>query len=176
MLSWVNPKIEVRDAGTKGRGLFAAKPIKKGEVAVVQGGKVVENREIDEPPLCDFRYDCFQIEDGFYICPAERDADKKEGVFLMNHSCAPNCGVKGQATFVTMRDVEPNEELTYDYAMTDIYHEGAGWEEMRCSCGSANCRKTITGHDWKRADLQKKYKGYFSHYVRGAIEGRAQSA
>lgn len=170
MLSWVNLKIEVRDAGAKGRGLFAKDSIAQGEVVVVQGGKVVENGEIDEPPLCDFRYDCFQIEDGFYICPAECNADKKEGIFLMNHSCEPNCGVKGQATFVAMRAIEPDEELTYDYAMTDVYHDGIGWEEMCCLCGTESCRKTITGHDWKRADLQEKYNGHFSHYVQRMID------
>lgn len=176
MLSWTNPKIEVRGAASKGRGLFTKSPIAKGEVVVIQGGKIVENREIDEPPLCDFRYDCFQIEEGFYICPAECNADKKEGIFLMNHSCSPNCGVRGQATFVAMRDIGTDEELTYDYAMTDIYHDGAGWEDMECLCGSVDCRKTVTGHDWKRADLQERYKGYFSHYVRGVIEGRVSDA
>ncbi len=169
MLSWVNPKIKVNNTRNKGRGLFSQKPIKKGEVVVIQAGKIVENHEIDEPPLSNFKYDCFQIEDGFYICPAELDSNKKEGIFLMNHSCDPNCGVRGQATFVAIRDINPEEELTYDYAMTDIYHDGVGWEEMQCLCGSGNCRKTITGHDWQRKDLQEKYKGHFSHYVQNMI-------
>lgn len=172
MLSWVNPKIKTQNTKTKGRGLFTKSPIKKGEVVVIQAGKIVENHEIDEPPLSDFKYDCFQIEDGFYICPAEFDINKKEGIFLMNHSCDPNCGVRGQATFVAMRDIQPEEELTYDYAMTDIYHDGIGWEDLQCLCGSNNCRGVVTGHDWQHGDLQEKYRGHFSHYVQKMIDSR----
>lgn len=170
MLSWINPKIEVRDTDMKGRGLFSTQPIKKDEVVVIQAGKIVENSEIDEPPLCNFRYDCFQIEEGFYICPADMDAGTKEGVFLMNHSCEPNCGVRGQATFVAMRDIEPDEELAYEYAMTDVYHDGVGWENMECLCGTPSCRDIITGNDWRRKDMQEKFKGYFSHYVQKMID------
>jgi hypothetical protein len=31
--------------------------------------------------------------------------------------------------------------------------------------GAKNCRKTITGNDWKLPILQKRYNGYFSNYI-----------
>jgi hypothetical protein len=37
--------------------------------------------------------------------------------------------------------------------------------EMECKCGAPNCRKVITGQDWRRKDLQKKYAGYTSWYL-----------
>jgi hypothetical protein len=59
-----------------------------------------------------------------------------------------------------MRDIRAGEELTHDWAMTDDDDYSAD-----CKCGASNCRKTLTGKDWKRADLQKRYAGYFSAYI-----------
>ena len=42
---------------------------------------------------------------------------------------------------VALRDVQPNEELTLDYA----YFLDATMEPFECNCGAVNCRKTIKG-------------------------------
>lgn len=42
--------------------------------------------------------------------------------------------------------------------------------ELKCKCGSKNCRKIIRGDDWKIKKLQKKYKGYFSDYLQKKID------
>lgn len=168
-LSWINPKIEVKETKNKGRGLFAKEPIQKGETIIIQGGKIAQSKELEEPPLSNFNYDCFQIDEGFYICPIETDPDKKEGVFIMNHSCNPNCGVKGQTIFVALRDIIVGEELCYEYAMTDVYREDEEWKEMECLCGAENCRGVITGNDWQIKELQERHQGYFSYYVRKMI-------
>jgi hypothetical protein len=34
-----------------------------------------------------------------------------------------------------------------------------------CNCGAMNCRKVLSGKDWQRSDLQKRYAGYFSAYL-----------
>jgi hypothetical protein len=44
-----------------------------------------------------------------------------------------------------MRDIEKGEELTYDYSLADSNPNFS----INCSCGSRDCRKTITGNDWK---------------------------
>src|SRR5881275_2574947 len=33
------------------------------------------------------------------------------------------------------------------------------------SCDAPNCRKIVTGKDWQRLELQKRYEGYFSAYL-----------
>ena len=81
-------------------------------------------------------------------------------MIFSNHSCDPNLGVQGQIVFVAMRDVQPGEELTHDWAMTDCDDSA-----LACNCGAAGCRKTISGLDWMRKDLQEKYRGYFSWYL-----------
>ena len=47
----------------------------------------------------------------------------------LNHSCEPNLDVKGQIVFVAIRDIEEDEELSFDYAMTDDQDT-----EMLCLC------------------------------------------
>ncbi len=62
--------------------------------------------------------------------------------------------------FVAMRDIPAGEELTHDWAMTDNDDYS-----VECNCGARNCRKTLTGKDWQKPELQKKYAGYFSAYL-----------
>ncbi len=81
-------------------------------------------------------------------------------MMFFNHSCNPNVGVRGEITFVAMRNIKPGEELTIDYAMIDDDNY-----KMKCNCGAENCRKVITGKDWKRRDLQRKYGQYFSKFL-----------
>jgi hypothetical protein len=81
-------------------------------------------------------------------------------MMFLNHSCAPNVGIQGQILFVAMRNIRAGEELTIDYAMF-----GGDPKPMRCDCKAAACRGVITSGDWRRKDLQRKYRGYFSSYL-----------
>ena len=56
----------------------------------------------------------------------------------INHSCEPNCGLKGR-TVVALRRIRKGEEITIDYSTTE---EDPYWR-MSCSCGSLRCRKQI---------------------------------
>jgi uncharacterized protein len=95
-----------------------------------------------------------------------RSVEEYEAVMLfINHSCAPNVGMGGNVVLVAMRDVEPGEELTIDYAMFDDY-DGA----MACSCGSNDCRQMVGGRDWRRPDLQNRYRSWFSWYLQRKID------
>jgi len=85
----------------------------------------------------------------------------------VNHSCDPNCGLHGEITFVALRDIHVGDELTFDYAMVD--NESY---EFACSCGSPNCRKIVTGYDWKIKKLQNKYTTYFAHYLLEKIKAQ----
>ncbi|MEK7649173.1 MAG: SET domain-containing protein-lysine N-methyltransferase [Patescibacteria group bacterium] len=166
----MNQKITVKDAGKKGVGSFANAPIVKDEIIVVQGGRIMNYKHIKESdykPFCDH---CFQIEEGFLICPIEPMKERLDGVFQINHSCNPICGFRGQVVLVAMRDIQTGEEITYDYAMTDANWHDVTCTEMECLCGENNCRRMVSGEDWKRKDLQEKYKGYFSTFIQQLIE------
>jgi len=83
----------------------------------------------------------------------------------LNHSCEPNLGLQGQVVYVALRDIEIDEELTFDYAMSDDE-----FYEMKCRCGASTCRGTITGLDWRKPEIQKKYDGYFSWFIQRQID------
>ena len=83
----------------------------------------------------------------------------------LNHSYEPNLGVQGQITFVALCDIAADEELTFDYAMTD----GRAYE-MECNCGTPTCRKVITGHDRMKQEMQRKYDGYFSWFIQRRLD------
>ena len=57
-----------------------------------------------------------------------------------------------------------DEELTVDYAFIDNEDYS-----FKCTCGSTNCRGTITGFDWKIKELQEKYYDYFAKYLKDKI-------
>lgn len=57
-----------------------------------------------------------------------------------------------------------DEELTVDYAFIDNEDYS-----FKCTCGSTNCRGTITGFDWKIKELQEKYYDYFVQYLKDKI-------
>ncbi|HEY6131157.1 MAG TPA: SET domain-containing protein, partial [Halioglobus sp.] len=54
----------------------------------------------------------------------------------MNHSCEPNCGGSEYWFEVALRDIEPGEQLTNDYA-TLYMRPSEGFE---CRCGAPTCR------------------------------------
>jgi hypothetical protein len=162
-LSYLSPKARVGTSPIHGRGLFAAAPFDGGEIVCVKGGYIFdrETRRRLEPALGPAE---IQIGDGLFIGP--RQAHERDGSMIFsNHSCEPNIGVQGQIVFVAMRAIAPGEELTHDWATTDDDDSS-----MSCACGAPACRGTITGKDWRRADLQHKYRGWFSWYLQRKID------
>ena len=77
-----------------------------------------------------------------------------------NHSCDANLGMRGEITFVAMRNIRAGEELTHDWATTDDDDYS-----IACKCGSPKCREILSGKDWQRPELQQRYAGYFSAYL-----------
>jgi len=160
--SYLSPKTRVRESAIEGHGLFAVRPIKKGELIGIKGGHIIDWKILKKHEnLIGDSY--LQIDDNFVLAPLSKEEVKKVMMFL-NHSCEPNVGVRGEIIFVAMRDIKAGEELTTDYAMID-----SDRYKMKCACGKKNCRQIITGHDWKDKNLQKKYKGYFSRYIQDKI-------
>lgn len=41
---------------------------------------------------------------------------------------------------------------------------------MECRCGTASCRGTVDGRDWRRPELQERFGSYFSTYLLQKIE------
>jgi uncharacterized protein len=161
-LSYLSPRAAVRESPIHGRGLFATGVFQPGEIVCVKGGYVFSRETLHEiaPALGPAE---IQIADSLFIGP--RAAEERDGgMIFSNHSCDPNIGVQGQIVFVALRGIAAGEELTHDWATTDDEDYA-----LACHCGAACCRGTITGKDWQKPELQRKYRGYFSWYLQGKI-------
>ena len=164
-LTYFSPKTEKRHSNIDGRGLFAREQISKGETVVVKRGYVMSRAERDE---VEYRIGPaeIQIMEDMFIGPITQ-TEREGGMIHLNHSCDPNVGVQGQIAFVAMREIAADEELTIDYAMTDDEAY-----EMECNCRTSLCRQVITGHDWMKREVQRKYDGYFSWFIQRRLDAQ----
>ncbi len=72
---------------------------------------------------------------------------------FVNHSCEPNCEtdeIRGRMWIIALRDIEPGEELTYDYNLYD------GEDEAPCFCGAARCRGSLYSAAYLRKVARKR--------------------
>lgn len=157
--SFLSPKTEVRESKIHGRGLFARANIAKDEIVAVKGGHIVDGKILSEKITPRLGPVEIQIDDDLFIAPVTEE-ERELSMLYSNHSCDPNLGMRGEITFVAMRDIRAGQELTHDWAMTDDDDYS-----VECNCGAPDCRETLTGKDWQRQDLQKRYAGYFSAYL-----------
>lgn len=159
--SYLSPGLIDRSAGgMKGIGTFALRNFTKGEVLAVFGGNVITYEGLEECSA-ERKSNCIQITETLYLVPTSVGPGDH-----INHSCSPNAGIHGQIVLVAMRDIQADEEICYDYAMTDT----SDYDEFECLCNTSDCRKRITGSDWKIPELQRKYEGYFSSYVQNLLK------
>jgi hypothetical protein len=151
-------------SGIQGRGLFATEPIRAGEIVAIKGGHIVDTATLRGLPAR-LQNSEIQIAGGFHLAALEDDEYEAVMLFI-NHSCEPNVGFAGNVVLVAMREISAGEELTTDYALFDDCDD-----QMACRCGTAACRDVVSGRDWQRSDLQRKYGGYFSAYLRERMPG-----
>src|SRR5213083_2685968 len=158
-LSYLSPKTEVRESKIHGRGLFATADIAKDEIVAVKGGHIVSREVLHRKITPRLGPVEIQIDDDLFIAPVT-DEERELSMLYSNHSCNANLGMRGDITFVAMRDICAGEELTHDWATTDDDDYS-----VECKCGASDCRKVLTGKDWRRSELQKRYEGYFSAHL-----------
>jgi uncharacterized protein len=141
------PPVETRNSGIHGRGVYATRAIKKGSRIIEYLGERITHAEADR------RYARKAEDDGhtFLFIASQRtviDAgvNGNEARFI-NHSCAPNCDAVidgGRIWIETIHDIEPGEELVYDYAyILEEWHSPAAKARYPCHCGAITCRGTI---------------------------------
>lgn len=125
-------------------GLYAVDKIERNEMIIEYVGEVIR------APLADLRERnyvrsgigssyLFRIDDQTVI-----DATKRGGIArFINHSCDPSCTAKvikvegtKRIVIYAMRDIQANEELTYDYK----FEREEGVDRIVCLCGSLNCK------------------------------------
>jgi len=146
--------------------MFARAPIKKGEAVCIVGGTVLTDDEFAAFQAIHRNYNSIQIDDHLHLVEDPQVTRALEG--SMNHSCDSSTWMGDDATLVARRDLEPGEEATVDYA---LFTTQSNWMlDGRCRCGSPHCRRIITGDDWRREDVQERYRDHFSPFINRRIK------
>jgi len=145
----VKKSIEIKKS-RNGQGVFACKKFLAGEVIFEIKGKFISgdlDEELDEAT----RDNAFRFSKEKYLSPQGRIGD------FLNHSCEPNARVvkKVNKLFIyAVQEVKPSEEILFDYstltASDDIW-------EMKCNCGSQNCRGVIKQFKTLPKKIKEKY-------------------
>ncbi len=155
--------IEIRTKNSiQGNGLFTTELIPKGTLVWELDEPTYNWEEIltwDAGRRRDFDHYGFQCGVDRYSLPEGMSREA-------NHSCDPNTWWSGSDSIITKRDIEPDEEVTYDYSSCDIDLVF----EMECTCGSSNCRKTISNLDYLDLHWQKQYLLNLPPHVLEAIK------
>ncbi len=135
--------------GYLGLGLFAGRPIEKGNTILVFTGPIIGFGEA----VAKGDRECWplQIDYGKYI-------DLEAPGCLANHSCEPNAGIQDEEDLthiklIALRDISPDEEIRYDYSTTmdeDFF-------TMPCRCGSKFCRQRVEDFKYLPPEVQKNY-------------------
>ena len=160
--SYISPKVELRESHIGGTGMFCKDTIEVEELVVQFGGTYVGKEEAEKVKR-DGKI-VMQWDDNLYSVE-ERGEDIS---YFINHSCDPNLWMNGSFDLVSRRKINKDEEVTIDYALFEAEENFVS--EWECNCGSEDCRGRITGRDWERTDLQKRYKGHFSPLINKRIE------
>ena len=159
--NWLTPKAQMRVTPGKGSGSFVVSKISKGEMVASFGGNVINQSELAKYSA-DRVSRSLQLNKDTYLLSGGTPEDGD----MINHSCEPNCGIAGTSSVQALRDIEVDEELTFDYAMSD----SSQYDEFNCACEKEGCREKVTGMDWQKRDLQTSYKNYFSSYIEKLIK------
>ena len=136
----------VRPSAIAGRGAFATRAIPAGVRLIEYAGErlTVAQAEARYPDADGVHHTfLFAIDDEVVV-----DAGVNgNAARWLNHSCAPNCDVvvDGRRLWIeTIHDIEPGEELVYDYAyVLEERHTPAAKQKYPCHCGAITCRGTI---------------------------------
>lgn len=161
MKSVVSEKIDVRYGSVNGIGMFAKTEILPNEIVYIKGGHILTREEMFSSSVIN---SYLPIDDNWVI--GTRNRDEEELIKLYNnHSCNPNCCMRGDIVFIASRKIHAGDELFIDYAFVDNEYY-----RFKCSCHSPNCRKIVTGFDWQLKYLQQKYsRDCFSSYIQSKI-------
>ncbi|MFB9239078.1 SET domain-containing protein [Plantactinospora siamensis] len=151
---WLHPDVAVRPSPIAGLGLFATAVIEVGTVVSRLGGRIVSGqrlRELFDAAAGDPRrpyVDTIVVgEDRHLVLPPRRPNG------YGNHSCDPNLWWVSAYELAARRRIPIGAELTNDYAAST----GDPAFTMDCSCGSRGCRGVVTGDDWRRPELRRRY-------------------
>ena len=129
-----------------GKGIFAKKDFKIGELICKMKGKRVKGSELGKEA---------ERNRNLIVDPLQIGTDEylilNEPYLFINHSCNPNAGLKNNVELIAIKNIREGKEIFFDYSTT--WYEG-----MECRCGNNQCRKLISNFYTIPKSIQKKYR------------------
>ena len=124
-------KVVVKKSKIHGKGVFAARNFKKGEVVNKWKPISLTEKEVSKLSKKDEEYLSYLGKRKYALMQSPEK--------YVNHSCEPNTKAKGKSD-VAIRAIKKGEEITSDYST----HCKKDWK-MRCKCKSKKCKKIMRG-------------------------------
>jgi SET domain-containing protein len=156
--------VEVREAGPKGKGVFALRSFRRGEfIFRRRHGRVVRAAQIQS----------LSAEERQHLCELdfERSAVLLPPGAYLNHSCDPSAMRSGVKVFA-WRSIRRGDEITIDYRLNSF----AG-ERSRCLCGARSCSGWIVNSFFALDEARQRiYLPYAPRFIRRAWRRAHQRA
>lgn len=145
-------ELYVAKSNIEGKGVFSKRKFKRGEVVFILKGSI-KKLHIKSSKDSKLGPKWVGISKGTWIDP--------NGIAeYLNHSCNPNLGIRGRVLFVALRDIQADEELTFDYSITEDDH----FWQFKCNCGQKGCRKVLRSIQFLPESVFKSYLPYVPSY------------
>ncbi|HTH52913.1 MAG TPA: SET domain-containing protein-lysine N-methyltransferase [Edaphobacter sp.] len=139
----------IRSSSIHAAGCYTTRKIRKGTRVIQYEGPIFTKDEADERYKDRFVTYLFSTGESEVI-------DGFGTAMFINHSCDPNCETEHldeEIWVVAIRDIEPGEELTYEYNLHDSDDDDAD-----CYCGSKRCRGTMFSDEEVKRRARKARK------------------
>ncbi len=143
----------VKETPLKGKGIFAIRDIRKGETISAFTGPRVKIERLDEFPP--------EVVDHLFNVGIDEYLVAREPEVRTNHSCDPNAGIVDDVSLIAMRDIQKDEEITFDYSVIIA----DDWV-LECRCGSPLCRKTIGKYRDLPPEIKEKYRNFIPEWIK----------
>jgi hypothetical protein len=158
----------VREAPGKGNGVFAARPIGRGETIfppfdgpVVDRAGLVRLRAWEREHLSEFGVGLWRV------LPEPR--------CYLNHACDPNALGTERDAVIALRAIAAEEEITIDYRL-NAYDDGTGVWVMDCACDPARGPHTVVGEFFSLPlETQQRYLEWAPAFIRDMYAERQRT-
>ena len=141
-----------------GKGLFAKKIIKKGSVLFHFDGKMNDSTHADHVMS-------LQIDEDKFLESTEKFDD------FLNHSCNPNCCIDWNTlSLISLKDIQKDEELSFNYNISEYNLLCGGNFSFKCKCGSKNCIREIKGFKYLSLEQKNKIQKFISPFLKNKFE------
>ncbi len=123
----------IKKSSIHGKGVFAGIDLMKGDLVDYLNGSLIKIRKDEVNKVFP------SSSENWIGIDINKWIDPKLPFVAINHSCNPNVGIQGRKSFRVIKDVKKDEELVFDYSISEVDLQ---WE-MKCNCNNSNCRKEI---------------------------------